>query len=88
MAIADSFLEFRGLQENMKPAVGTSLDNPPRPGAAEQAFARQPARPFVSHADEKAPRIGMTQPPSLARIVRQSLEKRRAAMLTGWAGKS
>ncbi len=26
MAIADSFLEFRGLQENMKPAVGTSLD--------------------------------------------------------------
>ncbi len=26
MGIADTFLEFRGLQENMKPAVGTSLD--------------------------------------------------------------
>ncbi len=26
MGIADSFLEFRGLQENMKPAAGTSLD--------------------------------------------------------------
>ncbi len=44
------------------------------------------ARPFVSYADEKAPRIGMTQPPSLARIVRQTLGERRAAMLTSWAG--
>ncbi len=26
MAIADSFLKFRGFQENMKPAAGTSLD--------------------------------------------------------------
>ncbi len=46
------------------------------------------ARPFVSYADEKALRIGMTQPPSLARIVHRTLEVRRAAMLTGWAGKS
>ncbi len=88
MEIADSFLEFSGLARKYEPAVGTSRDNPLRPGAAEQAFARQPARPFVSHADEKASRIGMTQPPSLARFVRQTLEKRRAEMLTGWAGKS
>ena len=26
MRVPDSFLEFRGLQENMKPAAGTSLD--------------------------------------------------------------
>ncbi len=38
------------------------------------------ARAFVSYADEKAPGIVKTRPPSLARIVRQTLEMRRAAL--------
>ncbi len=35
------------------------------------------ARAIVSYADEKAPGIVKTRPPSLARIVRQTLERRR-----------
>ena len=38
------------------------------------------ARALVSYADEKAPGFVKTRPPSLARIVRQTLEKRRAAL--------
>ncbi len=84
MAIADSFLEFRGLQENMKPAVGTSLDRPAQAQQNKLSLANQLVR---------SSRTLMRRRPGLAwhsrpRIVRQSLEKRRAAMLTGWAGKS
>ncbi len=54
MSLEDSFLEFRGLQENMKPSVGTSLPDADWRFAKIEAFYNGEDDPGVTLSEEES----------------------------------